>query len=125
MHDTFPQTCACASNRVSSINAHVNMETIDKECCVRGYHIYKNIWDVSLIITIGGELASQREPSNGVDQWQQNLNFRHLSLLTNCTKFYPCRKIPAKQYMYIYMYMCVIMRDIHVHVCDNERYIIM
>ena len=38
------------------------METIEK-CCVRGYQVYKNIWDAS----IGEELACQREPSNGVD----------------------------------------------------------
>ena len=41
------------------------METIEKECCVRGYHIYKNIWDTS----IGEELACQREPSNGVNRY--------------------------------------------------------
>ena len=48
----------CALNRVSRINT-VNM-SIEREC-VRGYHVYKNIWDAS----IGEELACQREPSNG------------------------------------------------------------
>ena len=46
-------------------STRVNMETIEKECCVCGYHVYKNIWDAS----IGGELACQREPSNGVDRY--------------------------------------------------------
>ena len=57
----FPRTadaCACALNRISRINT-VNM-SIEREC-VRGYHVYKNIWDAS----IGEELACQREPSNG------------------------------------------------------------
>ena len=39
--------------------------SIERECCVRGYHVYKNIWDAS----IGEELACQREPSNGVDRY--------------------------------------------------------
>ena len=43
----------------------MNMETIEKECYVHGYQIYKNIWDAS----IDEELAYQREPSNGVDRY--------------------------------------------------------
>ena len=39
--------------------------SIERECCVRGYHVYKNIWDAS----IGEELSCQREPSNGVDRY--------------------------------------------------------
>ena len=46
-------------------STRVNMDAIEKECCVRGYHVYKNIWDAS----IGEELACQREPSNGVDRY--------------------------------------------------------
>ena len=41
------------------------METIEKECCVRGYHVYKTIWDASR----GEEAACHREPSNGVDRY--------------------------------------------------------
>ena len=50
---------------MSSINARVNMDAIEKECCVRGNHVYKNTWDAS----IGEEMACQREPSNGVDHY--------------------------------------------------------
>ena len=35
-------------------------------CCVRGYHVYKNIWDAS----IGEELVCRREPSNGIGGYE-------------------------------------------------------
>ena len=56
----------------------VNMETIEKECCVRGYHVYKNIWDAS----IGEELACQREPSNGVDCYEVAAQFLTVTFST-------------------------------------------
>ena len=39
----------------------------------------------------------------------RQLNFRHLALLTNCMKFYPCQRLPAVQYHTLYMY-------VHTHV---------
>ena len=39
------------------------METFQKESCVRGYHIYKELWDA----VVGEELECQRERGNGTD----------------------------------------------------------
>ena len=36
------------------------MDTTKHECCIHGYHIYKEIWDAA----IGEELDSQWEPNN-------------------------------------------------------------
>ena len=36
------------------------MESFEKECSIRGYHVYKEIWEAA----IGEELDCRREPSN-------------------------------------------------------------
>ena len=36
------------------------METCERNSCVRGYHVYKDIWDA----VIGEELVCEREPDN-------------------------------------------------------------
>ena len=41
------------------------IENFEKECFVRGYNVYKKIWEFS----IGEELDCRREPSNIVDQY--------------------------------------------------------
>ena len=38
---------------------------MERECCVRGYHVYIDVWDAA----IGEELDCQREPSNANDRY--------------------------------------------------------
>ena len=42
-----------------------NMEVCERNSCVRGYHIYKDIWDA----VIGEELQCEREPDNRSDRY--------------------------------------------------------
>ena len=41
------------------------METFQKESCVRGYHIYRELWDA----VVGEELECQRERGNATDMY--------------------------------------------------------
>ena len=41
------------------------MKTYKKECCVQGYHVYKDTWEAAF----GEELEYVREQSNAVDQY--------------------------------------------------------
>ena len=41
------------------------MENFEKECSIRGYHVYKEIWESA----ISEELDCRREPSNAVDRY--------------------------------------------------------
>ena len=41
------------------------MESFEKECNIRGYHVYKEIWEAA----IGEELDCRREPSNAIDRY--------------------------------------------------------
>ena len=36
------------------------MEDYERECCIRGYHVYKEIWAAAL----GEQLVCEREPYN-------------------------------------------------------------
>ena len=38
---------------------------MERECCVRGYHVYIDVWDAS----IGEELDCHREPNNAKDPY--------------------------------------------------------
>ena len=42
-----------------------NMEVCERNSCVCGYHIYKDVWDTA----IGEELQCERERDNGSDQY--------------------------------------------------------
>ena len=42
-----------------------NMEEFERPCCIRGYHIYKEIMDAAA----GGALVCEREPQNGRDRY--------------------------------------------------------
>ena len=42
-----------------------DLETFEKECCVRGYHQYQAIWDAA----INEELPCEREATNAVDHY--------------------------------------------------------
>ena len=42
-----------------------NMEVCERNSCVRGYRIYKDIWDP----VIGEELQCERERDNGSDRY--------------------------------------------------------
>ena len=39
------------------------MENFEKECVIRGYHVYKEMWEVAIC----EELDCRREPGNSVD----------------------------------------------------------
>ena len=41
------------------------MECFRKESCVRGYHIYRELWEAA----IGEDLACQRERGNATDAY--------------------------------------------------------
>ena len=41
------------------------MEDYERECCVRGYHVYKEIWAAAL----GEQLVCEREPYNPSDRY--------------------------------------------------------
>lgn len=41
------------------------METFERACCVRGYHVYRHIWEAA----VGEELVCQRETANLSDHY--------------------------------------------------------
>ena len=41
------------------------MEDYERECCIRGYHVYKEIWAAAL----GEQLVCEREPYNPSDRY--------------------------------------------------------
>ena len=41
------------------------METLERALCIRGYHIYKEIWSA----VVGEEFACEREPTNSTDRY--------------------------------------------------------
>ena len=41
------------------------METCERNSCVRGYHVYRTIWDAA----IGEDLVCEREPTNEHDRY--------------------------------------------------------
>ena len=41
------------------------MAAYEMESCVRGYHVYKDLWDAS----IGEDILCEREPFNNADRY--------------------------------------------------------
>ena len=41
------------------------MEEFGRDCCIRGYHVYKETWRAA----IGEELECDREPGNSCDRY--------------------------------------------------------
>ena len=41
------------------------MEELERVCCIRGYHVYKEIWEVAA----GEVLVCEREPHNALDRY--------------------------------------------------------
>ena len=41
------------------------METYERACCVRGYHVYRHIWSAA----VGEVLSCEREPTNSRDRY--------------------------------------------------------
>ena len=41
------------------------MEEFERAVCIRGYHVYKDIWDAA----VGEELLCEREPLNAQDRY--------------------------------------------------------
>ena len=42
------------------------MEEFGRDCCIRGYHVYKETWRAA----IGEELECDREPGNSCDRYR-------------------------------------------------------
>ena len=40
-------------------------DTVERACCVRGYHVYKEIWEAA----VGEILVCEREPRNAADRY--------------------------------------------------------
>ena len=40
-------------------------ESFKRNCCIRGYHIYKEVWEAA----VGELLVCEREPENASDQY--------------------------------------------------------
>ena len=51
--------------KLSMCEKFENMEEFERPCCIRGYHICKEIWDAAA----GEALVCQREPQNGRDRY--------------------------------------------------------
>ena len=47
-----------------SVNQLV-MEEFERPCCIRGYHVYQEIWTAA----VGEELVCEREPDNSHDRY--------------------------------------------------------
>ena len=43
----------------------VLLEHVERRCCVRGYHVYKEVWAAA----VGEELVCEREPDNASDRY--------------------------------------------------------
>ena len=84
------------------------MATFEKDCCVRGYHVYQRVWDAA----IGETLTCRREPTNkSVLSNVHNNNaclinftiylFSYVKFLWNqlTSKIYYHRKSPDLQYI--------------------------
>ena len=41
------------------------MEELERDCCIRGYHVYKEIWEAAA----GEVLRCEREPQNVRDRY--------------------------------------------------------
>ena len=41
------------------------MEEFERTCCIRGYHVYREIWEAA----VGEELMCAREPHNSHDRY--------------------------------------------------------
>ena len=41
------------------------MEEFEKPCCIRGYHIYEEVW----VAAVGEELVCERETDNSYDHY--------------------------------------------------------
>ena len=48
-----------------SSHVHLTMATLEMETCVRGFHVYKAIWEAA----VGEELECGRERGNRVDRY--------------------------------------------------------
>ena len=40
-------------------------EVLERSCCIRGYHVYKEVWEAS----VGETLTYEREPGNAADRY--------------------------------------------------------
>ena len=58
----FTQTKLDENNVIEKIALHAEVMACEKEmgCCVRGYHVYKDMWTAA----IGEVLVCSREPTN-------------------------------------------------------------
>ena len=48
-----------------SLHVHLMMATLEMETCVRGFHVYKALWEAA----VGEELECRQERGNRVDRY--------------------------------------------------------
>ena len=94
----------------------VNMEVNERSSCVRGYHIYKDIWDT----VIGEEIQCEREPdTNRSNQYAVTIKMGYSQVIChiNITSLFP---FPRKRKWSNMSYVCY-------HICstDSRQRIIM
>ena len=66
------------------------MEEFERPCCIRGYHVYQEVWTAA----VGEELVCEREPHNSHDRYavavkRMGIIISHLprKLLKHCSLF--------------------------------------
>ena len=91
-------TCACISH----------MEAFGRDCCIRGYHVYKEIWQA----VIGEELECDREPDNSCDRYSEE-SPRQLELLLVHDQSYWYSHSPEPQILHLRRYN--IYAQMHTH----------
>ena len=57
-------------------------ETVERACCVHGYHIYKEVWAAA----VGEVLVCEREPKNAADRYAVSSKEEQLDYRTHTQK---------------------------------------
>ena len=59
------RTASLLAVQIYTLTGILRMAVCERHSCVRGYHVYKNIWDA----VIGEEIQCERELHNGSDRY--------------------------------------------------------
>ncbi len=67
LHSSQVATPARYSVRVIQLPLALGMamEELERVCCIRGYHVYKEVWEAA----VGKTLMCEREPRNALDRY--------------------------------------------------------
>ena len=69
------------------------MEEIERACCIRGYHIYKDIWEA----VVGEELTCERETENTHDRYAVAVK-RRGTVIGHLPKYFVVDNISCAQF---------------------------